>query len=50
MTISDKPTTWWRSTVVPSHHGLYGVTCSAVMTPVAVPSVYGMTPRRRLSR
>ncbi len=45
--MSDSPTTWCRSMVVSSHQVLYGSTCSAVMTPLAVPSVNGITPRRR---
>ena len=48
MTTIDRPITWWRSTVVASHHSVYGATCSGAMTPVANPSAAGITPRSRL--
>ena len=48
MTTRDRPTTWWRSTVVASHQVVYGSTCWAVMTPVARPTLAGMTPAQEV--
>jgi hypothetical protein len=49
MAISDRPTMWWRSTVVRSHHGVNGSICCCVTMPVDSPIDAGIVPRSRFS-